>query len=555
MPKNIIIKSKCIIDNKTDELKLLEILLKNRNISKKVIHEFLKPTFPQKLIPKDFGVNKKQLEKAVKRIRKAIDNQENILIYGDYDVDGISSTAVLWQSLNKAGAKVTPFIPDRNNDGYGLKSQSFLNFQEEKKVKFSLLITVDNGIVAHPEIEKIQKKGTDVIITDHHLPTETIPSVTALIHSTSVSGCTLAWFLASQFDKDADLGLAALGAVADCVPLVGINRNIVTHGLISLRLNPSSGIKKLISISGSKQDSLSTYDLGFLLGPRINAVGRLSNPTDALRLLCSQNAVQAGKYAQVLDSYNKDRQMLQQDSLDLAENSIKKIKDKLIFIADKTFHPGIIGLIAGRLTEKYYLPSIAVSIGDGISKGSCRSIKELNIIESLREFSDLFVDLGGHAGAAGFSIKNSNIKKLKEVLIKNVNKKLNNLNLESTIVVDAQMKLNSVTIKNYKVIQKMEPFGINNQEPLFLFKDLKVVQKKLVGSTGNHLKLKLDDLKTPQKENLIADAIAFKKGDMDSQIKIGDTVDIVASLSSNTWQNITTPQLIVKEIFPKNSSV
>ncbi|MEI8067501.1 MAG: single-stranded-DNA-specific exonuclease RecJ [Candidatus Shapirobacteria bacterium] len=534
----IILKSKKIIERGIIEADFLELLLTNRGITKSKTAEFLKPNNPKKLEAKDFGVNQKQLDLAVNRIKQAIDNQENVLIYGDYDVDGITSTAVLWKSLRKNGLKVMPFIPDREHDGYGIKAKSFFKFEEERATKFSLLITVDNGIVANKEIQKIIDTGVDVIITDHHLPTESLPNCLACVHSTAFSGCTLAWLLALQFDSEADLGLAALGAIADCMPLVGINRSIVVHGIQELRLNPSPGMKKLMQVSGSKQESLSAYDLGYILGPRINAVGRLSNPTDALRLLCSPTLVQAAKYAQVLDDHNKDRQILQKDSLEVAEKNIFNNSDKLVFIADKSYIPGIIGLLAGKMTEKYYLPSIAISIGDEVSKGSCRSIKELNIIDSLRQASDLLIELGGHAGAAGFSIKTENIAKFKKEITKIINEKLSGLDLKPSIIVDAQMELSAVTLKNCQIIKKLEPFGIDNFEPLFLFQKVTVSEKRVVGSTGDHLKLKFND----------TNAIAFKKGDLDKQIKVGDKVDIIARLDINVWNNTSTPQLMVKEI-------
>ena len=535
----IIIKNSNVVDKNISTADLISLLLKNRKISP--TSDFLSPQFPEK--PKDI-----HLATAVKLIKQSISNNDNILIYGDYDVDGITSTAILWQSLYQAKAHVTPFIPDRQLDGYGFKAKSFLRFQKSSGQKFSLLITVDNGIVAHLEIAKIKKLDLKIIILDHHLPQNSLPVADSIIHSTKVAACALAWYLAKEFDKNADLGLVALGTVADCLPLVGQNRNLVVHGLKSLRLNPSSGIKKLIEISGLKPDSITAYDLGFTLGPRINAVGRLSNPTDALRLLCSQTPAQAQKYAQVLDNYNQDRQILQRESQILAELQVD-LKNKLLFISDSFFHPGVIGLIAGRLTERYYLPTIAISIDNGTAKGSCRSIPNLNIIETLRELDPkLFIDLGGHAGAAGFSILTKNIKSLKTALTKLINKKLQNVDLTPTIEIDAAMKLSAVNLKNIKAISELEPFGLGNPHPLFLFNNVRVVSKRVLGSTGDHLKLKLDDPSTPKIENLPADAIAFKKGQLDSQIKLDDVVDIIAELSANTWQETTTPQLIVKEI-------
>lgn len=473
-----------------------------------------------------------------------LDKSENILIYGDYDVDGITATAILWQSLHQNGYNVTPFIPHRQRDGYGFKADSFFRIQREKEIVFDTLITVDNGIVAGPEFAKL--KDVKTIIIDHHLPDKKKPAVDQIIHSTDLSAAGLAYFVAQKFDSHPDLGLAALGTVADCLPLLGVNRSIVYHGLKELRLNPSPGIKRLIDVSDAKRDSLSTYDLGFLLGPRINAVGRLSEPMDALRLLCATNSAVANKYAAVLDQYNQDRQALQQHDLLTAEKQVDP-SHRLLFISDQ-YNPGIIGLIAGRLTEKYYLPSIVIALNGDIAKGSCRSIKELNIIEVLRQVSDLLVDVGGHSAAAGFSLKATNIPKFKKKITKIVDQKLQGQILEPVLEVDAEMKLGAVRVDNIKAIQQLEPFGIGNPEPLFLFKNIRVVAKKLLGANQDHLKLKLDDPSTKFPENIMADAIAFKKGDYDTKIKTGDLISLVARLNLNLWNGNSTPQLVVKDI-------
>lgn len=522
--------SKTIIDRSTDTQTLLSILLKNRQIKDNA--DFLNPSFPALEL---------KLTNAVKLINKYLTDHKNILIYGDYDVDGITATAILWQTLYQSSPYVIPFIPHREIDGYGIKADSFFRFQKEKKLKFDLLITVDNGIVAEPEFAKIKaKQDINIIVVDHHLPAEKLTSADFVIHSTEVSGAALSWFLAKEFNKNADLGLAALGTVADCLPLIGVNRSIVVHGLKELRLNPSVGIKKLISIAGLKQNSLSAYDLGFGLGPRINAVGRLADPTDALRLLCSQNSLQASKYAQILNSSNQNRQDLQKDSQLLAEKKVD-LKNKLIFVSGD-YNPGLIGLIAGRLTEKYNLPSIIISQSKDISKGSCRSVGKLNIIEVLRQFSSLFIDLGGHAGAAGFTINTADIPKFQKQITKALNLKLKNIDLHPEITVDAEMTFSAVSIKNIKTIGQLAPFGIGNRSPLFLFKNLKINNKRLLGTNGDHLKLKLDGI----------DAIFFKKGELGKTLNIGDSIDIVASLDANTWNGTTTPQLIIKEIIKAN---
>ncbi|MFA7301228.1 MAG: single-stranded-DNA-specific exonuclease RecJ [Candidatus Shapirobacteria bacterium] len=525
MVKEIKLLNSKIIDDKFPPSDIVSLVLENRKISD--TKDFLNPNFPQ---------IKLNLKPALKLINLAINSNHNILIYGDYDVDGITATAILWQAIHKIYPNVTPFIPHREIDGYGIKATSFFRFQQEKNIIFDLLITVDNGIVAGKELAKIKaKQNIKIIVTDHHVSAEKLLSADAVVASTELCGSSISYFLSREIDPQADLGLACLGTVADCLPLVGINRSIVVHGLQSLNNRPSPGINKLIQVS-SVQLPVTSYHLGFVLGPRINAVGRLSDPTDALRLLCSNSDIQAAKYASVLNSFNQDRQIIQKESTDIADNDIN-LKNKLI-IVDGGYNPGIIGLISGRLTEKYYLPSVVISIDGGIAKGSCRSIPELNIINALREHSDLFIDLGGHAGAAGFSIYTKNIFKLKKALTKSVNAKLNKINLVPHLDVDAEMQLSAITTKNIKSLESLSPFGIGNPEPLFLFKNIIIQSIRTIGQNNDHLKLKINNI----------DAIAFKKGELIKKIKIGDNIDLVASLSLNEWNNTLTPQLIIKEI-------
>lgn len=536
------VKSSSTIDRHTSQNDLLAILLKNRGLKTADVKDFFNPPHPKTLSL----VNQTLLNK----IRQTILDAENILIYGDYDVDGITSTTILFQAIQKIHPKVTAFIPHRQRDGYGFKYSSFTRFEAESNQSFDLLITVDNGIVASKDLDKVLKIGKKIIVIDHHVVSDALDPAIVTVHSTITSGSVLTWFVAVSLDSQADLGLAALGAVADCVPLQKLNRSIVYHGLQSLRLNPSLGIKKLIEISRAKQDSLSTYDLGYLIGPRINAVGRLSDPDDAFHLLSATSSSQASQYAKILDNYNQDRQSLQADHLLEAEKLIKP-GHKVIIIASKNFSPGIIGLVSGRLLEKYYLPTITISIEDGFAKGSCRSIPELNIIEKLRQLGPVFVDLGGHAGAAGFTIETKKILQFQKKFQKLIDDFFKNVDLEPSISADAVMKLNALTLKNCQLVQKLEPFGIGNEKPFFLFKDVRITAKSLLGQNGDHLKLTLDDPDTKFPENIKADALAWKKGELDKCLKVGDLVDIVASLDVNIWQNRSYPQLVVKEIIPK----
>jgi len=400
-----------------------------------------------------------------------------------------------------------------------------------------LIITVDNGIVADKEFAKIKaRQQIKIVVTDHHLPGKILPKVSAIVHSPHLSGAGISWFLSRQFDSKADLGLAALGTVADCLPLTGVNRSIVVYGLTSLRVNPSPGIKKLVDISGLKLSSLSAYDLGFVLGPRINAVGRLSDPATALRLLCSRNLIQAGQYAKSLDDYNHRRQQLQKESLDISDKLIDTT-NKLLFVV-ANINPGIIGLVAGRLCEKYYLPVVVITTEGDTAKGSCRSIPELNIIKTLRKFPKYFIDLGGHPAAAGFIIRPENIPKLKKRIIAFANQHLSSVHLSPHLDIDAQIDPQLVTAQNIIAVNKLAPYGIGNPEPLFLIKNLPVNSVDLIGQNRDHLKLRLGNL----------NAIAFRKGEYYSQLKPGDYLNIIAHLSLNTWNNVTSPQLIVKEI-------
>jgi single-stranded-DNA-specific exonuclease len=527
------------ISGQTPPKTFIKLLLKNRQIIN--LDTFLKPPFPQ------FKLSSK---KTVNLIKKYLEKQKNILIYGDYDVDGLSSTAILWQSFYPLNKNVFPFIPHREKDGYGFKASSFFRIQKEKNINFDLLITVDNGIVADAQFAKIKDKNPNIkiVVIDHHLAADQIKSADAIFHSTDTSASALAYFIAKEFSQNADLSLAALGVVADCQSLVDINRSIVVHGLEQLKLNPSPGLKKLMEISGVKPNNLSAYDLAFLLGPRLNAVGRLSDPTDALRLLCSQSSLQASKYARVLNDFNQERQSLQKESIDSVENKISRdvinhvstLNNKIIFIADD-FNPGIIGLIAGRLTEKYLLPSVIIAKNGDIAKGSCRSIPQVNIIKVLRKFSGLFVDLGGHPGAAGFSILNKNIPKLQKKLFIYFSIYLKTYSPQKSITIDAKMDLSAINLSNIKLIKSLQPFGLGNPEPLFLFENLKIDSKKIIGQTQSHLKLKVSGV----------DAIAFKKADLDKDLKIGDSINLVASLDANTWNGHTFPQLVVKEIITR----
>ncbi|HPJ16876.1 MAG TPA: DHHA1 domain-containing protein [Candidatus Woesebacteria bacterium] len=502
---------------------LEKILLNNRQI--KNSDTFFNPPYPQ---------NHLDLSLVIKLIKEY--SSKNILIYGDYDVDGITSTALLWQAIYPLCPQVYPFIPDRQRDGYGFKAESFFNIQSTKHLQFDLLITVDNGIVAQSEFAKIKQiQDTKILIIDHHLANGEV-SADALVHSVDHSAAGLAYFVAQELSQNADIGLAALGTVADCLPLLEINRQLVVHGLEKLRNNPSCGIKKLIDVSGLNQNNLTVSDLSFGLAPRINAIGRLDNPLNALRLLCSSTDQQANQYASLLNDFNQSRQDIQKESTESALKTVDATQ-KIIVVSGQ-YHPGVIGLIASKLVEKYYLPSVVITSDGSVAKGSCRSIDGVNIISQLRKFQELFIDLGGHPGAAGFSIDPKNIDNLKTALQNEFLEVLKDYQPQPSVTVEAETTIDLVSETIYQKINQFAPFGIGNQHPQFLFKNLVINNLSLVGQTKDHLKLVLSKISS----------IAFKKGDLIENLKIGQKVDVVAQIDLNIWNNRSTPQLIVKEI-------
>lgn len=524
-----------LINEASSPKTILRLLLENRGIKSNDFHEFLKPSPPQNFL---------KLTPAVKLTKNNL--SKNILIYGDYDVDGITSSTILYQTLKTLNPQTSVFLPHREHDGYGFKASSFLKYQASLKIIFDLLITVDNGIVAEREFKKILVKQPKlkILVIDHHLKSDQKLSVDVIIHSTETSAAALAYFFAKQLTGNSDLGLAALGVVADCLPLTGINRQIAVHGLNSLRVSPPLPLKLLLDSNGIKTDLLSVYDLSFIAAPRLNAAGRLDDPTLAFNFLNSTTREEVLKYLSLLNGHNQNRQELEKKSLELADKQINP-KNNLVFISDKSFHPGVIGLIAGRLTDKYHLPSIIIAEGKDFARGSCRSIKGHHITNILRRYQELFIDLGGHALAAGFSINPANIPKLKKKLDKYFTSSILSV-FDPLKTVDAQMTPSAVTSTNIKYINLLAPFGIGNPTPTFYFNNLVISSLRQIGATGDHLKFTFN---APARLSGPAlGGVAFRQGKLFSTLQVGQPLSLIASLDLNTWNGITSPQLIIKEI-------
>ncbi len=535
------LKSKVVIDGKTEPDEFLKILLKNRGVKEK----FLIKTDIDDLKVADFGIDKKDFSLAVKIIKESIEKQKRIVIYGDYDVDGITATAILWRAMWGKNKNISPFVPDREEDGYGINYESFERFCKKNKIKADLLITVDNGVVAQKEIGKIKKDGVKVIVIDHHKKNAQKIMFDGLVHSTKTSASVLAYLVAKEIGKTNDIDLAACGLVADFGDLsIGANRNLAIAGIDKLKRNPNNGLAKLMNLAGAKKDDINEDTIGYVLGPRINAAGRMESATQALRLLCFDDDKILSKLAKTLEENNRQRQNAQR--LAMEKVGYKTYKKKIIIETGK-FHPGIIGLMAGKLAETSGRPAIVISNIDGTYKGSARSAGDFDITTFLRRDEKLFVSLGGHSGAAGFSINKTNYAKW----LKKIGKRMEDIkiNMRKTDVAEASMKLTALKIENYQIVEKLRPFGQNNSKPLFLFNKLKVTEARLVGNGQKHLKLKFDDPETANIEKVEAGAIAFGKGFFKKNIDECEYVNVLAYLNLNEWMGKRSVELLVKEIW------
>jgi len=500
---------------------IIKTLLANRGLkTKKAVDEFFHPTRPEDLkSPFDS-------KPAIRLIKSHIKKGHKIAVYGDYDVDGLCSTAILWETLYKNYKNVFPHIPHRESEGYGLSIKGIDHCLAQGA---KLIIAVDNGIVAHEQIEYARNKNCNVIIIDHHEPGSQLPNANCILHSTSCCAAGLVWFFCRDYQKVLNTELVAIATVCDLVPLLGINRSFVKHGLQELNNTKRVGLLALIQEAAIKK--ITPYEIGFIIGPRLNAMGRLEHAIDSLRLLCTHKLDQAAQLAKILGETNKIRQDETKTAVDhalgmLDENNLPDF----IVVSDTGYHPGVIGLIAGKLTEKYHRPSIAISVGELESKGSARSIPGFHITEHLRSCSHLLVDVGGHAMAAGFTISNTNLPKLLKLLTKT---KIDPKVLVKKQRVDLEVPLSTINYELITRLKEFEPFGLGNPTPIFKSTNLSISNAKPVGQNGKHLKFKTGDL----------DAIYFNAP------KLPDNpVDIVYSVEEDTWNGQSKLQLLIKNV-------
>jgi single-stranded-DNA-specific exonuclease len=502
------------------------------------------------------------MDAASYRIIHALTENQPILIYGDYDVDGTCSTAILYLFLKELGANVDFYIPKRLTEGYGL-SKPGIDFAKSKNI--SLIISVDCGITAVEETRYANSLNIDVIICDHHQPKETLPEAFAVLDPIKpncnypykfLSGAGVAFKLAQGISDRIGkrelplqyLDLVALACAADIVPLTGENRILVKEGLHRINTNPRPGIMALIKNASIEPGNLNTGQIVFTIAPRINAVGRLGDAQRAVELLITDDNARAMDLAEVLESENYQRRKIDEDTfgdaLNLIENSFNMEEDIAIILHQEKWHPGVIGIVASRLVEKYYRPAIMLTTVDGIAKGSARSISSFNIYEALKKCEDLLIHFGGHQAAAGLAVEIGKIDEFKSKFNRIVRETVKEDDLLQEIVIDSKIKFSEITAKFLRIMDQLAPFGPGNMRPIFLAEDVEVSNPpRIVGS--NHL---IVSLKQNGSEKVF-DCIGFNMGNLcDPLLKKNSLLDVVFSIDKTSKDGRVFPQFKFKDI-------
>ncbi|MEB6258413.1 single-stranded-DNA-specific exonuclease RecJ [Mammaliicoccus sciuri] len=497
------------------------------------------------------------MEKATSRIHKAIENDERILVYGDYDADGVTSTTILVKTLESMGATVGWYIPNRFTEGYGPSEAAFRNAHDEG---VSLIITVDNGIQGHHEIDVANELGIDVIVTDHHEFGETKPNAYAIVHPMHpdfnypfeyLAGVGVSYKLSKALKADIPdtfLGLVAIGTIADLVSLTDENRYMVKQGLRILNEQPLPGIKSLLSVA-DYTDEVSEQTVGFIIGPRLNAVGRLDDARLAGELLMSDDEDEAMFLAEEVDQFNTERKAIVEnitnEAMELAEIEMQQNAQFLI-LAKEDWNEGVLGIVASRIVEKYHLPTIVlnVDIEQNHAKGSARSIEQVSMFEFLQNHSDLIRKFGGHHMAAGMTLDIDAIEPLKKALNEDMQQITEGKKLLQQLIVDAEVETSDITVDNIFDLERLRPFGTDLLAPLFSINNVQVKSVKGIGQGNKHLKLTLTD------KNIAA--LHWNAGHLVHNISNDTTINVAGSLNVNEWNGHQSPQIILKDLALSN---
>ena len=558
-----------VIKGKKDNKKtLLDRLLEVRGItSDDAKNDFLNPLDITLMHPNAFC----DMQKATERIVKAINDKEKILVYGDFDADGVTSTSVLLKTFSYLGADIDYYIPDRETEGHGLNTKALIQLLSQKKPK--LIITVDNGISSVDEVKFINSFGRDVIITDHHEAPDILPDAYAIINPkainaldekltpkqieylTSLAGVGVAFKLAQavleKYDKLAFsyeiLPFVTVGTIADIVPLIGENRYFVTKGLELIANGKHYGLKRMLDVAGIGTDNgLTAEQVAFTIAPRINASGRIDTVESAIKVMISENKQEIEMAIITLENFNKLRQEMCAQTFAEADEMWRnsKSRDNAIVLFSRNWHVGIIGIVASKFVEKYYKPTFIMNYSEETKTFRCsaRGVKELNLYDIISNISEFLDGFGGHQLAAGFAFneEKASFESVKVALNKTIDEMLNGQKLVPSIDIDLELSMDEVDISLIEEISKLEPFGASNPSPTFVVNNLTLKQKKLMGSTKEHLKL------TVETNTGTIDCVWWSRGDV--PLIQGDKLDIAFAPQLNVFNGSTSVQLILKDV-------
>jgi single-stranded-DNA-specific exonuclease len=497
------------------------------------------------------------ISQAVSRVYKAVLAREKIAVYGDFDVDGVTATVILVEGLSRLGAEVITYIPDRVNEGHGLRVSALEKLQAQGA---DLVITVDCGVTDLAEVKQAREMGMDVIITDHHIPLGSLPRAIAVIDPKrkdsgypypDLAGAGVAFkLLQALFHKDSReewlsrlMDLVVLATVTDLVTLVGENRYLVKEGLRELNNSSRVGIQEMVKLAGLKPGELDAEDISWVLGPRLNAAGRMKNASTSYQLLTTQSSEEARLLALELEEKNAERQKLTNEVLSRAREKLAaKLHLPVLIDGDESYSIGVIGLVAGKLADEFYKPAIIISLGPELCQGSCRSIPEFDVVAALEECHNLLTAFGGHPLAAGFTVTRQNLAQLEERITRLATDQLGHLDLRPEIVIDAELPLSTFSGETFTLMQKLSPFGRGNPQPTFLTRQVEVIECRNFGNQGEWLRLKL------KQGNVTWQAVDFES--QGTEEKIPSYIDIVYNLEKSRWNGEEVLGLNLRDFAP-----
>ncbi|MBN1870673.1 MAG: single-stranded-DNA-specific exonuclease RecJ [Candidatus Omnitrophica bacterium] len=497
----------------------------------------------------------KNMGKAVARIQDAREKGQRALVIGDYDVDGVTASVLLNNVLTQMGIEVIHHIPHRMEDGYGM-NEKMGRFAAEQGA--GLVIAVDCGITAHREVDLINQRGIDVIILDHHETDNRLPDAYAIInpkqkdcpypfkHLASVGlVAKLTQALLGTSESEKVLDLAAIGTVADVVPLLGENRIFVKSGLPKINITKNQGLRALLDVAKIKGKKLSPFHIGFVIGPRINAAGRMDTAQTSLDLFLSNDYDEAYGLAKILDRHNQARQKIQAEIIDeafeLVEQEVNFKDQKVIVLGKEGWHKGVLGIVASKLADKYYRPAIVISIEEGIGTASARSIDGFHLHDALVDCAAYLEDFGGHAGAAGLTIKEENIDPFRALINEIARETLEVKKLVPTLTIDCEIPLSSISLELAEIIDSMQPFGEGNPSPIFCSRQVTVISGPAILGK-NTLKFWAAD------GDCSVSVVGFGLADLKGMVKLGQKIDLAYEIAIDDWNKSPTPQLVLRDM-------